>query len=60
MWVAQCLGPAFSKSLETLSLLPKTSVNLFRENKANDFPYHTIALLEAGVEEFWGCISFFL
>lgn len=55
----QRLGHAFSKLLETLSLFPKTSVNLFQNNEANDFQYCTIAVLEEGIEEFVGSFLFF-
>lgn len=50
---------AFSKLLETLSLFPKTSVNLFKDNKASDFQYCTTALWEGSIEEFCGAFFFF-
>lgn len=58
MGYTQRLGHAFSKLLETLSLFPKTSVNLFQNNEANDFPYWSIAWLEEGTEECHWDISF--
>lgn len=60
VWVTQRPGHAFFKLLETLSLFPKTSVNLFQDNNANDLT-RLVALLprEEQVErDFLGGILF--
>lgn len=59
MGYTQQRGHAFSKLLETLSPFPKTSVNLFQNNEANNFQCCALALWEEGTEEFCGDISFF-
>lgn len=58
MGYTQRLGHAFSKLLETLSPFPKTRVNLFQNNEANDFRYCALALWEEGTGEFCWDISF--